>query len=1537
LELPVSLFDVLRVLVVRRVSCFRPLLALLAFLGIVAGASPRLFAQVTQLPTWTEQSVTGGPPARYGAMVAYDAASGQVVLFGGFNFDLPGGYMADTWTWNGSTWTEQSPGSSPPAREFGVMAYDAATSQVVLFGGVGDGLLNDTWTWNGTTWTQQTPTTSPLARYGSTMAYDTASSQLILFGGLTSSSGDKNDTWTWSGSTWTELSPGTSPPVREEATMAYDAASSQVVLFGGFNGVDELNDTWTWNGTTWTEQSAAPSGLTVRDDAAMAYDAAISQVVLFGGNGPGSVALNDTWTWNGTMWTEQSAVPSGLTARDDAAMAYDAASSQVVLFGGNSAGAAQSNTWTLQMPVNLGTANVCPAGTTAPTPCSQSGTVSFNVAADTIIGSIHILTQGATGLDFQVTPNFLNESACQAQTYSSATTCTVDVTFAPTYAGPRNGAVVIEDGSGNVLATTYLSGTGTAPQVAFTPGTINTYAGNGTLGSSSAELHYPQGVTVDGAGNTYIADTDNDRIQKVAAFSGAITTVAGITNESGYGGDEGAATSAKLDEPQGVVVDGAGNLYIADFGNDRVREVNAVTGIITTVAGNGTGGYSGDGGAATIAELHYPMGVAVDGAGNLYIADYDNERVREVNAVTGIITTVAGNGTAGYSGDGGAATSAELNEPTSVAVDGEGNLFINDLRNRRIREMSAGTGIITTVAGDGTAGYSGDGGPATSAELYSPEGVAVDAAGDIYINDSSNGRIREVSAGTGIIMTIAGNGTTGYSGDGGAATSAELNSPVGVALMNFGGISYVLIPDVFNNVIRAVQVTTPATLTYATSTAIGSIDTEDGAQTVAVSNIGNASLTITGPVAYPANFPLNSSAENLCASSAPLLAGTSCAVSANFDPTASGSNTGSVTLTDNALNVTTSSVGSAQQSISLSGTGMQPGDNTGTQVSVSPNQVTAGQTVAIIAVVSDTTTPGTFPTGGVTFIDTVGSTTVSLNGGAAVTLSGGTATLPSVTLSGLGAHTITATYAGVSGSFLTSTNTGGVTVAAIVPTLTFGTIAAQTYGNAAFTVSATSASSGAVTYSVVSGPATIVGNTVTLTGAGVVVLSASQAASGNYAATTTPATTSFTAAPEVPTLTFGAIAAQTYGKTAFTVSATSASSGAVTYSVVSGPAKIVGNTVTLTGAGTVVLSASQAASGNYAATTTPATTSFTAAPEVPTLTFGVIAAQKYGNAAFAVSATSASSGAVTYSVVSGPATIVGNTVTLTGAGTVVLSASQAAAGGNYAAATGSTSFVVAAIAPALSLAPIAAQIYGNGPVAVGTSNSPAPITYAVVSGPATISGAALTLTGVGTVVVSASQVASGGYNAASVTTSFTVAVPFTISAGTASSSVSNPTVEPGGLLTYTITLTPRPLAKFIDAVTLSTSGLPTGATATFSPATVAAGSGTTTVTLTIQLPSQTASNKQPSSRRPLGPVAFGFLLLPLAGLKQVRRRLRQMPRLTALMLAMALSFGAVLGLSGCGSQSGFFSQAAQSYSVGITATDSTMGGQASTTVTFTVQ
>ena len=311
---------------------------------------------------------------------------------------------------------------------------------------------------------------------------------------------------------------------------------------------------------------------------------------------------------------------------------------------------------------------------------------------------------------------------------------------------------------------------------------ITTVAGNGTRGFSGdngpptgARLDLPSAVAVDSAGNLYIADTDNNRIREVS--NGVITTVAGGRTSLG---DNGPATSAQLNAPTGVTVDPAGNLYIADSGNARIRKVSNA--VITTVAGNGTQGFSGDNGLATSAQLVNPYGLAIDPAGNLYIADSSNNLVRKVS--NGVITTVAGNGTPGFSGDNGPAASAQLASPAGVAVDSGGNLYIADSLNNLVRKVS--NGVITTVAGNGTPGFGGDGGPATSAQLYAPSGIAVDSAGSLYIADTYNGSIRKVS--NGVITTVAGTGTPGFGGDGGPATSAQLNNPWGLAVDSAGSL-----------------------------------------------------------------------------------------------------------------------------------------------------------------------------------------------------------------------------------------------------------------------------------------------------------------------------------------------------------------------------------------------------------------------------------------------------------------------------------------------------------------------------------------------------------------------------------------------------------------------------------------------------------------------------------------------------------------------------------------------------------------------------
>jgi sugar lactone lactonase YvrE len=334
---------------------------------------------------------------------------------------------------------------------------------------------------------------------------------------------------------------------------------------------------------------------------------------------------------------------------------------------------------------------------------------------------------------------------------------------------------------------------------------IVTYAGNGLGGfigdgglAIAAEFYTPSGVYVDTSGNIYITDQNASCVRKVNT-AGIIVTVAGVCGSGGYTGDGGPATAAGLTWPEGVAVERNGNIYIADQFNNAIRKVDHATGIITTIAGNGTTGYGGDGGVATAAVLWHPADVGVDYNGNVYFVDQDNSRMRKITRSTGIITTLAGNGTSGFSGDGGPGTAAKLNFPAGIAVDSIGNVFIADFYNSRIRKVDT-AGIITTIAGNGTGGYGGDGGPATAAELYDASAVWVDRIGRVYISDYYNSLIRKVDT-SGIISTIAGNDTAGYRGDCGPATAGEIYYPQGVAVDKAGNV---YIADFDNHRVRMV-------------------------------------------------------------------------------------------------------------------------------------------------------------------------------------------------------------------------------------------------------------------------------------------------------------------------------------------------------------------------------------------------------------------------------------------------------------------------------------------------------------------------------------------------------------------------------------------------------------------------------------------------------------------------------------------------------------------------------------------------------------
>jgi len=610
--------------------------------------------------------------------------------------------------------------------------------------------------------------------------------------------------------------------------------------------------------------------------------------------------------------------------------------------------------------------------------CSQpvglmSGAQNVTVTAQAAgtVSAVEVLTLGIAGLDFAPGGG---EMSCASAALSTGATCTESVTFTPAYPGLRMGAVVLLDGSGNVLGTAYLSGTGVGGLAVLATGNILPVAGDGTStgpplagdAATSASLDDPASVTVDGAGNLYIAGRGQNRIRKVTGATGIITTLAG-NGTAAYAGDGLPSTDASVsvNEPGGVALDGAGNLYIADTGNNVVREISADSGTISTVAGTGSQGSAGDGGPATAATLNQPQGVTVDGSGNLYIADTANHRIRRVDAGTGVITTVAGDGfsnpatgAGGYAGDGGAATNAELNFPFAVAFDAAGNIYIPDSGNNAVRMVAAINGAITpsstitTFAGTGTAGDTGDGAAATLATLSSPSGVAADAAGNVYIADTLNASIRKVSPATGFISTIARNNAGVYVFNSGGPYAVSINGPTGLFLDGGGDLYFA---DSLNNRIREIE-SNFGVLDYTGTPVVEGAQSAPRAQTI--ENDGNAALALTS-ITAGTNTALDSTGTTCKAGSTTLEVNGACVIGAIFAPSvASDPLFGNVVAARNIAN--------SPLDIELIGDATEV-SSTAVSLTSSANPSGFGQSVTFTATV--TTAGGGNPAGSVTFMD----------------------------------------------------------------------------------------------------------------------------------------------------------------------------------------------------------------------------------------------------------------------------------------------------------------------------------------------------------------------------------------------------------------------------------------------------------------------------------------------------------------------------------------------------------------------------------------
>ena len=668
------------------------------------------------------------------------------------------------------------------------------------------------------------------------------------------------------------------------------------------------------------------------------------------------------------------------------------------------AGAEAQSVWASQ---NISTSLTQLVAVTAPSSLSGSQTVS----------RVEVLSNGVTsengGTEF-VKATGPSTVTCVGTALSASGSCTQSVTFTPAYPGVRIGAVELFDGNGTLLATQYLSGIGQGGLDVLTPGNILDIAGKYQVVGSASEnpipataagLNQPAGVAVDGAGNVYIADYFNNQVRMVCSGTnsatihevgcgngkGYLVPVAGRQGP-GYSGDGGLAASSTLRYPSSLALDGAGNLYIADSGNNVIRKIDAVTGFISTVAGNyGQGsGYTGDGGPATDAQLNSPSGITVDTAGNIYIADTDNQAIRRVDA-TGKINTIVGTGPN--------VIDASLNRPFAVAFDADGNMYIPDSRNGLIRKVTAtnhiistGSSIATVVGGSGGTqtgcSNSNNGTAISDIELVLPEGVAIDAASNIYIADTGNKCIRKANVKTGNAWALATENNNAITLEN-VESTVQIVEPIQVTLDGSGNLYFA---DFLSMTVDEIQ-SNVAVLNFPVPVLEGS--QSSSSQIVTIENDGNASSALAS-VKPDANAALDPKTTT-CGPGDSLIQDADCNVGAFFAPSVVGDPLlGHVYVAGNTINDETTPL-----DIVLVGDGTE--FIIGLTVAP-PSPQAYGTRVSFTATVTEKS--GT-PTGSVTFTD-------SLNGGAAkplgtATLIGGQAVFSTNTLA-VGNHTITATY-----------------------------------------------------------------------------------------------------------------------------------------------------------------------------------------------------------------------------------------------------------------------------------------------------------------------------------------------------------------------------------------------------------------------------------------------------------------------------------------------------------------------------------------------
>jgi sugar lactone lactonase YvrE len=1044
------------------------------------------------------------------------------------------------------------------------------------------------------------------------------------------------------------------------------------------------------------------------------------------------------------------------------------------------------------------------------------------------LGGVAVFTSGVQGLDFASG----TDTTCNSSTGSSSL-CSVQVLFLPTAPGLRNGAVVLYDTDMNPILTVPLYGWGDAPVAALsaTTGTV--------ISTGGPTLSGPFQVALDGAGNMYVADDEPANVTRIPAGGGAATLVA-----------LGTPGGISIDEIDGVAIDGAGNLFISDHQNSRILVVTPA-GVVSVLSITGLS-----------PGLNLPTALAFDAAGNLYIAAYGNGQIVRVSTLVVVGSTSSGLGTVIATGT----LTFTAQTLTGLTVDARGNIYA--------AARTANNSSIIKVTAAGVASELSF--PGITPAIGGPQGVAVDAMGNIYVVDTGNNRIVRLTT-TGVASAL---------GISGLPVPTTLGSFLfGVTLDPLGNL---YIPDFDNS--RLVFVNVSSGVLAFPNTDVGS---SSSPQTATVANLGDQPLVFAAVPAYTVNFSEDTGDENLCALSTSLSPGTLCDVSVEFTPQSAGSLSTGIVVTNNSLNLTATT-----QNVAVSGTGIVAADATAVAVSTNPTSPNIGQPLTVTAIVTDTATghTATIPTGSVTFMDTVGSTSVSLNGGSAVTLNGaGTAILTGVTLTGAGVHTITAHYAGVSGSFAASSNVATLTVSKDAATLAGPVtepvqVAIGQAGSVAVTVTGTysvvAVPTGSLSYSVLNSSNTSVASgTATLTAgetnstttipiasslaSGSYTVSLTYAGDSNYAAISTAVIIPVVVGAAAPTIVWtGPASGITYGATLSGILNASAASGSTpvagtfTYTAtLLGGSPVAVNSTTVLGGGSYTLTATFTPTDTSTYASTSASASLTVAKATPVL---------------ALTSSAAAVGA-------------GSPVIFTA--TVMSSAGTP---------TGSVSFYDGT------------TLLGTGTLAAGVA------TYTTVNLPV----GALSITAVYSGDSNFSTLTSAGLTE-TVMTAYTVIAP--------------PTpvpVAPGGAATIDLTVPPVGGA-FGGVVTLSASGLPPGATATFNPPTVTPGSAGAPTVLTIQLAAITAgipARDLPANRRgfPLAPVSLGCVLFGAAlGRKRIPRML--------MLVFMLAGLGATTSLlTGCGG--GFASTPstpAGNYIITVTGTSGAF--QASTTVTLVVQ